>query len=568
MKTDSDIITMRKIYMSAVGAGLMIGMLFPLYSAIFLGLKNVLSHIYYIIGSLVIGFLIGIFSYRGIRIILIYTFRDLHRRIKDEVGIEKGSKENNKAKDGDEVERVKEALFDTLYTIGKNIKDIQGIFKAMEESYVKISMDAKERAYKINKHLSVANSALSSIEQMTPINVEINRNASCLSAASTGVSSSIIEMTASIEEVAEKSERSSSSLMDTSSSIEEMSASVKEVAKNIGFLSATAEETASAITGITASIKGVEENAGISFRMSREAAADAEDGKKSVTHTIEGMKRIKEVVESSASIIFALGKRSKEIGDILKVIKHVAKKTNLLAVNAGIIAAQSSEHAGEFAVVAGEIRELADHTASSIKEISNIIKTVQKESLDAVERIKVASISVTDGVRLSTRAGKSLDKILHSVNRSKEMVNQIAMATSEQTKGSRLVRDAIDNVTNLLKQMTKATSEQAAASEQIIKATENVKDISGEVKRITTEQAKDGSHITSSINEVTQRIRDISKAIEDRKRGDEEVISSMQNIAGIIREDADNISRIYSDLKGLISNGDRLKGCLNLFNGK
>ncbi len=567
MKTDSDIITMRRIYMSAVSAGLMIGILFPLYSATFLGLRNVFSNIYYIIGSLVIGLLIGILSYIAIKIILISTFQDLHRRMKDEIGIEDGNKENIKVRNGDEVERLRKDLFGTLYTTGKTIKDIQGLFKAMEESYVKLSMDTKEMADRTNKHLSVVNNALSSIEQTTEISAEINRNTSPVYATSAKVSSSIIEMAASIEEVAEKSEVSSSSLMDTSSSIEEMSASVKEVASNIEFISTAAEETASAITEITASIKGVEENARSSLEMSKEAAADAEDGKKSVTHTIEGMKRIKEVVDDSARIIFVLGKRSKEIGDILKVIKHVAEKTNLLAVNAGIIAAQSSEDGVAFAVVADEIRELADRTASSIKEIANIIKTVQKESLDAVERIKVASISVSDGVRLSIQAGETLDKILHSVNKSKDMNSQIAIATSDQTKGSRVVRDAIENVTDLLKQMTKATSEQATASEQIIKATENVMDISGEVKRITVEQAKGGSHIKQSINEVTKNIRDISKAIEEQKRGGEEVVRSMQDITVIIREDADNSSKIYSDLNGLTSNGDKLKRHLSLFNG-
>ncbi|MBI5183038.1 MAG: hypothetical protein HY999_01555 [Nitrospinae bacterium] len=578
MKNDGDIIAMRRVYIGAIGVGLMIGILFPLYSATFLGLRNIffsIFSIYYIVGSLIIGLLIGILSYIAIKTIMRTTFHALHKRMKNEIGIRDTDINPHlksedysifyNARDGDEIERLREDIFDIFHTIGKTVRDIKGLFKVMEESYLKISMDIKERGDKIDKDLSSVNNLLSFIEQKRMIDEEIHKNTLSISSILANLSSSIIEMTASTEEVAEKSERLSSSLMDTSSSIEEMATSVKEVANNIEFLSVSAEETGSAISDIDTSIKGVEKNARISLKMSTESSADAEDGKRSVIHTIEGMKRIKEVIEDSANIIFVLGKRSKEIGDILKVIEHVAEKTNLLAVNAGILAAHAGEHTGGFGVIATEIRELADRTASSIKEISKIIKTVQKESLDAVERIKVASKSGTEGVRLSTQAGEALDKILHSIDRSKEMADQIAIATSDQTEGSRVVRDAIENVTNLLKQMTKATREQASASEQIIKATGDVMDTSGEIKRITIEQAKCGDNIKQMINEVTEKIRDISRGIEEQRRGGEEIIRGVKDIAMIMKEDTDNTSMIYSDLKGVIS-GDRLKGCLCLFN--
>jgi methyl-accepting chemotaxis protein len=247
--------------------------------------------------------------------------------------------------------------------------------------------------------------------------------------ASEESSSATLELGATIEEIAQQMEKLFGTVDEVSSALNEMSVAVQQTAENIEILSSSSEVTASSVTELDASIKEIEENADKTNRLSEEAALDAQQGKEAVEATIEGIIAVRESVEKAGRVIQELGKQSSEIGKILTVIDEVADQTSLLALNAAIIAAQAGEHGRGFAVVADEIRELAERTAVSTRDISAIIGRLQTGTREAVTAMAVGTERVHQEVERSKTAGHALEKIRASTGKSSDQVRGIVRAT-------------------------------------------------------------------------------------------------------------------------------------------
>ncbi|MEK7871252.1 MAG: methyl-accepting chemotaxis protein [Nitrospirota bacterium] len=450
--------------------------------------------------------------------------------------------------DGDFMQSVKIASQDEIGILGgaftRMSANLRGMIMKIREVSISVT-SASDQISKLGDKVAVgaenqaasAEKSSASVEEMKGAIKDVAENADALFSSAEATTSSILEMDASIREVANSSVGLASSVDDTSSSIMEMSASIKQVAENVDVLSAASEETASAANEINASVREVESNARESARLSEKVSSDAQElGVKSIEKTIAGMKKIKDTVEKSATVINRLGERSEHAGKILTVIDEVTKQTNLLALNAAILAAQAGEHGKGFAVVADEIKNLAERTASSTKEIAELIENVQLEAKDAVGSIKDGARSVEEGVRLSLEAGEALKEILMSSRKSSEMGREIEMATVEQAKGIKQVTDSIQKISGMVKQISLATTEQIKGSRQIMQATERMRDITRDVKNSTEEQAKGSKQITKAVENVTERAQQIVKAIDAQKKGSEVVVRFIDEMRGISKE--------------------------------
>jgi len=143
--------------------------------------------------------------------------------------------------------------------------------------------------------------------------------------------------------------------------------------------------------------------------------SDAIEGQKAVADTLVAIKDISEVIHRAEDVINGLGKSSEKIGSIIEVIDDIAEQTNLLALNAAIEAARAGEHGKGFAVVADEVRKLAERTATATKEISELIKGIQGETSQAIKAIEVGTQKVEHGSKLSDEAGKAIEKIVEGI---------------------------------------------------------------------------------------------------------------------------------------------------------
>jgi methyl-accepting chemotaxis protein len=324
-----------------------------------------------------------------------------------------------------------------------------------------------------------------------------------LAKTSEETSTAIVGMAATIEDVGGLADGLTLSVNDTAATTEELVDSIKEIDRNVELLNAFVVETSQAMAHMENVLQQVERNAADSKGISEIVAQNAGHGMRAVELTIEGMEAIRGSVLEAGRVIETVGRRGQEIGLILNVIQEVTEQTNLLALNAAIIAAQAGDHGRGFAVVAEEIRELAERTATSAKEIAGLIGSFQTETGRAVAAMQEGSRRVIEGSERSREAGRALKEILESAQRSSAMVSEIAGATRALAKESQDVSASVDKVHEMTSRIKKSTAEQTQGSEQIMSAVENMREMSIHVKQSTVEQIKGARRMTRSIGEVT-----------------------------------------------------------------
>ncbi|MBI3753325.1 MAG: MCP four helix bundle domain-containing protein [Deltaproteobacteria bacterium] len=365
----------------------------------------------------------------------------------------------------------------------------------------------------------------SSVEELHKIAQDIAQGMERLLKFSEEISSSILQMAASIEEIDENIADLAVTVGDTSSSIEEISGSLKEVADGIDNISKGADETASSLVEIDASAKEIESHARQSVELSNEVAKEGERGVKSVELTHAGMEKIKESVGSIAMVIEELGQRSKEIGKIVNVIDDVAMETNLLALNATILAAQAGEHGKGFSVVADEIRELSERTAASTREITGIVTGIQGQIERSVASVEEGMAKVFEGEKLSTETISVLKGIMDRFKALQSMSLEIAKATQEQASGSKQVTQNIEGITNTIHQMARATQEQSQGAGQIVKSVENMRELVSQIKKATAEQSEGSKVIASNTEKMMKSVQEIT-TVSSGQEGESQRISA------------------------------------------
>jgi methyl-accepting chemotaxis protein len=424
---------------------------------------------------------------------------------------------------GDDFNGMTDKLSGMLGSVNHALVELTMISANISSASAKVVEAAEIQANSVN----VTSSA------MTEINTSIKgvgEGVESLSVSATETSSSILEMAASIEEVALNVENLSHSVEEVSSSIVQMAASIKQIGGSVQHLMEASSTTASSISEMDYTIKQVERNAMETADISRTVRVDAVTGKEAVEAAIAGINEIRSSSRITSDVIENLSRKAEDIGGILSVIDEVAEQTNLLALNAAIIAAQAGEHGKGFAVVADEIKELADRTTSSTREIAMVIRGVQEETRRAVEAISMAEQSIAKGENLSAKAGEALEKIVNGVQRASDQVAEIARATVEQARGSQMIKEAMDQVSDMVGQIANATTEQGKGSDLIMAAVEKMKGLTGQVKTSAREQSKVGNFIAQSTENITQMIAQIKRACDEQTRGSEQVVRSVEDI--------------------------------------
>ncbi len=416
-----------------------------------------------------------------------------------------------------------EKLSGMVGKVNRSAAELTHLSGTITDSSQKVVYTAKLQAESVNNTSAAVSQINASVK-------EVSQGVDSLSLSASESSSSILEMAASVEEVAQNVETLSHSVDEVSSSIVQMAASIKQVGNGVVSLLEASTTTASSVMEMDSSIKQVEKNAMETAAISDAVRNDAETGKEAVEATIAGINEIKRSSRITYEVIDTLSGRANDIGTILSVIDEVAEQTNLLALNAAIIAAQAGEHGKGFAVVADEIKELAERTSSSTREIAMVIKAVQDETHRAVDAIEQAEKSIADGELLSQKSGEALTKIVSGVKKATDQVEEIARATVEQARGSQMIRDAMEQVSEMVGQIAKATREQGQGSELIMTAVEKMKNLTTQVRSSTREQSNVGNFIAQSTENITDMIQQIKRACDEQNRGGEQIVVAVEDI--------------------------------------
>ncbi len=391
-------------------------------------------------------------------------------------------------------------------------------------------------------------------------------NAEVMSKSATNASSAVTQMATSIGEIAESTSGLSAIAEETASSIQQMLASVRQVSENAEALSSSAEETSSSLTEMSASVKEVEQRAVESARLAEHVSQEAsERGMAAAAAAIKGMDNIKAAVEAASNVVNRLGKRSQEIGQIIKVIDEVTDQTGLLALNAAILASQAGEHGKGFSVIAEEIKELADRTAASTQEITSLIESVQKDTEETVRAMGRGLKAVVDGADLVSVTRNVLEGVVESSQQSSKTAELIERTTAEQARGLTQITEAVVSITNQIEHISQAMQEQQRGSEQISKAAEKMRDITHRVKYATHEQTTGSKQISGAVESVTGQAAQIARSTSEQKEGAGQISTAVASIQKITQESVDLSIEIDIAMQALRGRADELRAALGKF---
>jgi methyl-accepting chemotaxis protein len=282
-------------------------------------------------------------------------------------------------------------------------------------------------------------------------------------------------LSSALRQVSEAIQATASAANQISSSAEQMAAGAQEQ-------SSQASDVASAVEEMTKTIFETTKNTSAASEASKQAGKLAKEGGKIVEETIEGMNRISDVVTKSGETVLELGKSSDQIGDIAQVIDDIADQTNLLALNAAIEAARAGEQGRGFAVVADEVRKLAERTTKATKEIAAMIKQIQKDTQEAVISMETGKDEVQKGKLLAQKAGNSLKQIIVGADKVVDIVTQVAAASEEQSSASEQIGKNIESISSVTQESASGIQQIANASEDLNRLTINLQTLISKFK--------------------------------------------------------------------------------------
>lgn len=386
---------------------------------------------------------------------------------------------------------------------------------------------------------------------------QVGRQMERVSATSEEITTSVLEQAASNEEIAQNIDNLSVSAEHVNSSIIQIASNISQISESVNVLKGESDVTASSVAEMESSIRQVMQGAKDTVEIASTVHSDAEAGHKAVADSINGMQRIKSSSQVASKSIKSFSDKAENIGTILSVINNLADETNLLALNAAIIAAQAGEHGRGFAVVADQIKELADQTSLSTREIVDIIDGVKGESRNAVTAIIETEKSIIEGETLSTQSGEMLQKIVDGVRQVVTEMERISSATTEQVNGSSLIRATTDNVSDMVQQIVKAINEQEKGSNTIIQASERVSDLVGQINISIHEQSQAGRAVASGMQDVNSMIQKVFSACEEQTAESRQIATAVDSIKTSAQHSLDSTT-VVNEATGTLEEQVRL----------
>jgi methyl-accepting chemotaxis protein len=282
------------------------------------------------------------------------------------------------------------------------------------------------------------------------------------------------------------------------STLHEMNANIQNVARNAQSQSASTAETLASIESMLRSVSTVAGSAERLVSIATRASAAVAEGGAAMEAASQGMGEIREVIRSSAQYVQDLGAMAEDIGKIVGVIDEIAEQSNLLALNAAIEAARAGEHGLGFAVVAEEVRKLAERSARSTGEIADLVQRIQSQVGKAVSNMEKSTSIVEQGMRRTEELRANLLNIGSSVTEVSSFSREIGEATAEQSAGTQQIEQATSKLGELTHEISAATEQQSSGTEQVVDSIE-------QIRVMVQQNAETASELASSSEELSRQ---------------------------------------------------------------
>ncbi len=377
---------------------------------------------------------------------------------------------------------------------------------------VKILSESDELGIAIEKMMG---SLKYSIDHIAKSAAQLRETSTLLSTTASQSGQAAEQITTAIQQVASGASQQNESVSQTAKFIDQMSYVITEVA-NGAQEQASAVQVASSATGrLSDAIQQISDNTQKLAENTASSVQVAKDSAHVVEQTIQGMQSIQSKVNLSSQKVQEMGQRSDQIGAIVQTIDDIASQTNLLALNAAIEAARAGEHGKGFAVVADEVRKLAEKSTLATKEIGVLIHAIQQTVTDAVDAMQESSSEVEKGVSYANQSSESLEKLLRTSQVGLVSGQEIARATGNMSSMSSDLVTAMDRVSTVVEQNTAATKEMSTGSIEMSQAIENIASVSEENSAAIEEVSAGAEEMSAQMNEVIYSTKSLAQMADE-----------------------------------------------------
>ncbi len=341
-------------------------------------------------------------------------------------------------------------------------------------------------------------------ESVAQTSAQLSEAATQTGAATQQVATTIQQVAAGAGDQARAATETSAAVSDLGAVIGQVGAGAAATTRKVEQASATIEQMAGAIKA--ASTASEEVNA-----VSATAAAAADNGASAVKQTVAGMAKIKTAVDASAVKVTELGAKGEQIGAIVETIDDIAEQTNLLALNAAIEAARAGEQGKGFAVVADEVRKLAERSGRATKEIAALIAEVQSGTTEAVAAMRVGATEVETGSELAAKSGAALDEIAAAVSATRTAVARITSSVEQMSASSSGVVKAIDEIAGIAEGNNAAAATMTSSAGSVSRSVESIAAVAEENSAAAEEVSAATEQMSAQAEEVVASVQSLSE---------------------------------------------------------
>ncbi|MCC6177400.1 MAG: MCP four helix bundle domain-containing protein [Chloroflexi bacterium] len=331
-----------------------------------------------------------------------------------------------------------------------------------------------------------------------------------LGQATEQTSSAVQQVTQAVQNVASGAQETSQSAQMSSVAIEQLGQVIDNVAGGAQEQARQIQSASDTTNSMAERIGRVAGDAQSVASASQQMKASAQHGATAVRETVIGMQEIQTVVSEAASKVEELGRLGDRIGAVVETIDDIAEQTNLLALNAAIEAARAGEHGRGFAVVADEVRKLAERSQRETKAISELIVAVQAGTGDAVKAMTSGSTKVEQGTLRADQAGTALTEILSAVDSTVLQVEGIANAAQEMSRGAADVVQIMTSLSAVVEESSAATEEMAAQATQMTGAIQSIASVSEENSAATEQVSASAEEMSAQVEEMSAQAQDLA----------------------------------------------------------
>ncbi len=345
-------------------------------------------------------------------------------------------------------------------------------------------------------------SRIDMVVKMRQVTLDLQEASAQLTRASEQAGQATQQIASSSQQVARGAADQASGMQESLKAVEQLSRAIEQIARGAQEQAVMIEKNVQVVSQVSSAIGQVSTNTQQAAANARMASESAHKGAEMARETVKGMENIKRTMDAASGKVNGLGERSREIGKIIATIEDIADQTNLLALNAAVEAARAGEQGRGFAVVADEVRKLAERAAEATKEIGNLVSGIQDGVSDTISAMDKGIKEVDGGFDLAHKAGQSLEDILARAKEVGSQVDMISGAAEELTAMSTEMVKLSDNISAIVEQSTAATEEMSATAKDVSKSIEAVAGVAEQNSAATEEVSAAAEEISAQVQQV------------------------------------------------------------------